>query len=285
MIRSLTTTLLLLASVAVAKQPNIIVILSDDMGYTDVGCYGGEINTPNLDALACKGLRFTQFYNTGRCCPTRASLLTGLYPHQAGMGHMTFDRGADGYRGDLNKQCATIAEVLGSAGYSTYCVGKWHLTKAIRTNTHADKYNWPLQRGFDRYYGIITGASSFWDPNVLVRGNTMVTPASDKQYQPAGTFHLTDAFSDNAVAFIEEHDDSKPFFLYLAYTAPHWPMHARERDVDRYNGVYDEGYGAIRKARLEKAKRMGVVDPDAQLPPAPPKARWETVVNKEWNIR
>src|SRR5262245_10088407 len=136
------------AVVTAANRPNIVVILSDDMGYSDLGCYGGEIATPNLDALAGGGLRFTQFYNTARCCPTRASLLTGLYPHQAGVGHMMDDRGTDGYRGDLRRDCPTIAESLKPAGYRTYAIGKWHVTRFITAN--ASKHNWPLQRGFDR---------------------------------------------------------------------------------------------------------------------------------------
>ena len=141
------------------SRPNIVLIMADDMGFSDIGCYGGEIRTPNLDHLADSGLRFTHFHNTARCCPTRASLLTGLYPHQAGIGHMMADRGTDGYRGDLNKNCVTIAEVLGLAGYSTYMSGKWHVTRFLENN--GPKHNWPLQRGFDRFFGTITGAGSF----------------------------------------------------------------------------------------------------------------------------
>ncbi len=143
-------------------KPNIILIMSDDMGYSDIGAYGGEINTPNLDQLASNGLRFTQFYNTARCCPTRASLLTGLYPHQAGIGHMVYDGGTSAYRGNLSHDAVTIAEVLKQAGYSTYMSGKWHITPYVIENP--DKKNWPKQRGFDRFFGIITGAGSYYDP-------------------------------------------------------------------------------------------------------------------------
>src|SRR4051794_590497 len=141
-----------------AEKPNIVVILTDDMGFSDLGCYGGEIATPNLDALAANGLRFTQFYNTARCCPTRASLPTGLYPHQAGVGHMMEDKGDKfpGYRGDLNKNCVTLAEALKPAGYGAYAVGKWHVTR--HNGPDGPKHSWPLQRGFDRYYGTINGA-------------------------------------------------------------------------------------------------------------------------------
>jgi len=263
-----------------APQPNIVIIMSDDMGYSDIGCYGSEINTPTLNTLAADGLRFTHFYNTARCCPTRACLLTGLYPHQAGVGHMMADRGQDGYRGDLNRNCVTIAEVLKTAGYSTYASGKWHVTKKTEPQGPQDKYNWPLQRGFDRYYGTITGAGSFWDPSTLVRDNKMITPPSDPEYKPDETYYYTDAISDNAARFVREHDASKPFFMYVAYTAAHWPMHARERDIAKYRGKYDDGYEAIRKSRLERMKKLGVVKADAELSPAP--ESWSAIKDKKW---
>ena len=265
-------------ALAKAARPNIIVVLSDDMGYSDIGCYGSEIETPHLDALAAGGLRFTQFYNTARCCPTRASLLTGLYPHQAGVGHMMNDRGVDGYRGNLNRHCVTIAEALKPAGYSTYLSGKWHVTR--HTQPEGPKHNWPLQRGFDRFYGTIHGAGSFWDPSTLVRDNTMISPAADPEYQPKETYYYTDAISDNAIRFIEEHDGERPFFLYVAHTCAHWPMHARPRDIAKYEGRYDGGYEPIRKARFEKMKKLGVIRPDARL--SPPPGRWEDIEHKAW---
>lgn len=238
--------------------PNIVIILSDDMGYSDLGCYGSEIETPNLDALAKGGLRFTQFYNTARCCPTRASLLTGLYPHQAGIGHMTDDMGYDGYRGDLNTNCVTIAEALRPAGYKNYAVGKWHVTKSISPQSDAYKYNWPLQRGFDRFYGTIRGGGSFFDPCTLTRDNTYISPFADPEY-PVKEFYYTDAISDHAARFVREHEKSKPFFMYVAYTTAHWPMQAREKDIARYKGRYAAGYDAVRKARYEKMLKEGVV--------------------------
>jgi len=160
-------------------RPNIIVILSDDMGYSDIGCYGSEIHTPNLDALAKNGLRYTQFYNTSRCCPSRASLLTGLYPHQTGIGWMTAaDHQLPGYSGQLNTQCVTIAEVLKQAGYATYMTGKWHLALDPKKGA-GEKYNWPLQRGFDQYYGTILGAANYFDPGMLCRNNQLITPYTD----------------------------------------------------------------------------------------------------------
>lgn len=272
--------MLMLAGTAFAQRPNIIIIMSDDMGYSDIGCYGSEIQTPVLDGLAKDGLRFTQFYNTGRCCPTRAALLTGLYPHQAGIGHMMDDKGVDGYRGELNRNCVTIAEALKPAGYATYMVGKWHVTKHTTPKDEADKFNWPLQRGFDRYYGIVNGASSLWDPNSLTRGNLPITMRNDPDYQPSEAYHYTDALSDNASMFINEHDDSKPFFMYVAYTAAHWPMHARERDIAKYDGRYDAGYEPIRLARFAKMKQLGVVEPLAKL--SPMVGDWEAVEDKRW---
>ena len=266
-----------------AERPNIIVILSDDMGYSDIGCYGSEIQTPVLDGLADKGLRFTQFYNTARCCPTRASLLSGLYPHQAGVGHMMNDSGFDGYRGELNRSCLTMAEVLKTSDYATYMSGKWHVTSAVEPD--GEKKNWPRQRGFDRFYGTIHGAGSFYDPNSLTRDNTQVSPVTDSEYQP-DTYYYTDAISDHAVRFIAEHDKlqaDKPFFMYVAYTAAHWPMHALPEDIAKYKGFYDEGYAAIRHSRLQRMKELGVVPPEIEL--SPQAEDWSNVKHREWEIR
>ncbi len=264
---------------AAAEKPNIIVILSDDMGYSDIGCYGGEIRTPVLDALAADGLRLTQFYNTARCCPTRASLLTGLYPHQAGVGHMMGDGGVEGYRGTLHRNCVTIAEALKPAGYAAYAVGKWHVTPP------KSKDHWPLQRGFDRFYGTIHGAGSFWDPNTLTRDNEFISPASDPEYRPE-TFFYTDAISDHAVRFIEEHpkrSPGKPFFMYVAYTAAHWPMHAPEKDIARYRGMYDAGYGPVREARYARMKKLGTIEDHWKL--SPQAEEWDAVKDKAWEAR
>ncbi|NQV24995.1 MAG: arylsulfatase, partial [Rhodopirellula sp.] len=266
-----------------AERPNIIVILSDDMGYSDIGCYGGEIETPTLDGLAENGLRFTQFYNTGRCCPTRGSLLTGLYPHQSGIGWMMTDRGHDGYRGDLNDNCRTMAEVLKPAGYSTYGVGKWHVTKHIEPD--GPKHNWPRQRGFDRFYGTITGAGSFFDPGTLTRDNQNITPWTDSEYKPE-QYYYTNAISDNAVKFINEHcedDAEKPFFMYVTYTAAHWPMHALEKDIAKYKGHYDTGYAPARNRRAKRVVELGLVSEACE--PAPLVGDWEHVEHKAWESR
>ena len=268
-----------------ARRPNIIVILSDDVGFSDIGCYGGEIATPNLDALAKGGVRFKQFYNTARCCPTRASLLTGLHPHQAGIGHMMEDRGLEGYRGNLNRSCVTIAEALKPAGYRNYAVGKWHVTPGQTAKAQADTHNWPLQRGFDRYYGTIHGAGSYFDPSSLVRDNNILTVANDPEYQPK-EFYYTDAIADHAVKFIREHGRehrAQPFFLYTAFTAAHWPLHAKDSDIAKYKGRYDGGYEPVRSARRAKLKQLGLLDDkwDAQ----PPSDQWDAVKNKAFESR
>lgn len=273
------------AAAAEARPPNLVLILSDDMGYSDIGCYGGEIATPNLDRLAAGGLRFTQFYNTARCCPTRASLLTGLHPHQAGVGHMMEDRNLEGYRGRLNRQCVTIAEALKPAGYRNYAVGKWHVTPGASVKALENRDNWPLQRGFDRYYGTIHGAGSFWDPSALVRDNTSITVANDPEY-PASGYYYTDAIADHAARFIREHgkeSGEKPFFLYVAFTAAHWPMHARERDIAKYQGRYAAGYEAIRAARWAKQKELGLVETNWERTPTV--GDWAKVKNQAFEER
>lgn len=271
------------AAPAMAGRPNIILIMSDDMGYSDIGCYGSEIETPNLDGLADDGVRFTQFYNGARCCSTRASLLTGLYPHQAGIGWMMSDNGVDAYRGNLSGQSVTIAEALKPAGYSTYMAGKWHVTRHIKPE--GPNYNWPLQRGFDRFYGTIHGAGSFFDPNTLMRDNTMISPYADPDYKPA-EYYYTDAISDHAVRFVDEHNEKqpdKPFFMYVSYTAAHWPMQALQKDIDKYKGRYDEGYDAIREARFEKMKKIGLLPADSKLPAAA--KDWSEVDEPNWELR
>ena len=247
-------------------KPNIIVILSDDMGYSDIGCYGGEVHTPNLDRLAENGLRFTQFYNSARCCPTRASLITGLHPHQTGIGHMTnppnrpggHDYRIEGYRGFLNQNCVTIAEALKPAGYRTLMTGKWHLG-------YFGKEKWPLQRGFDKYYGIIPGASNFFKP-VHPRG---ITLGNDTLTITDPDFYITDAFTDYAIRFMDESlaEWEEPFFLYLAYTAPHWPLNAPAEDIEKYRGRYMEGWTKLREERYERMKEMGIIDPAWELTP------------------
>ena len=263
-----------------ASRPNIVLILNDDMGFSDIGCYGGEVQTPNLDRLASGGVRFTQFYNTARCCPSRASLLTGLHPHQTGVGHMMTDWDLDGYRGDLNDRCVTIPEGLREAGYATYMSGKWHISRHL--DPKGPVHSWPLQRGFDRYYGIITGAANYFAAKTLTRDNQPIEP-------PEHDWYLTDAISDQAVDFIRNHDAAHtglPFFLYAAYTAPHWPLHAPPEDIERYRGRFDAGWDVLREQRLQRMVDRQLLNPNWQLterdPTQPP---WSSAEHKQWQAR
>ena len=273
------------ASGPAKKRPNVLVIMADDMGFSDLGCYGSEIRTPNLDGLAKDGIRFTQFYSAARCCPSRAALLTGLYPHQAGMGGMVGSmakpKPAGPYQGYLNNKCVTIAEVLKKAGYRTYMSGKWHVGEASE--------HWPRRRGFDRYFGLISGASSYWELLEKPGGRNRVMAADDEPFKPApGDFYMTDAFADFAVECLEDHGQSEdPFFLYLAFTAPHWPLHAWPEDIAKYQGKYAAGWDELRKQRYERLKELGIIDPKWPLSPrddeVPP---WNDVDGKEdWDLR
>jgi len=262
-----------------AIRPNFLLILNDDMGYSDLGCYGGEVNTPNLNSLAAGGLRFTQFYNTARCCPSRASLLTGLHPHQADVGHMMGDDGVDGYLGDLNPNTVTIAEALRPGGYRTYMSGKWHVTRHI--DADGPKHNWPCNRGFEDYYGIITGAANYWNPKSLTRNN--------QQIEPEPGHFITDRISDEAVRQIREHAQSagdKPFFQYVGYTAPHWPLHAHPEDIAQYRGRFDAGWDKLREERLARLVEMGIISENWLLTDRDPRVpAWEDAEHKEWEAR
>ena len=248
------------------ERPNIIVILADDLGYSDLGCYGGEIHTPNLDRLAEEGMRFSRFYNCSRSCPTRASLLTGLYQHQAGIGRMTFDAHLPGYRGQLSDNAVTIAEVLRGSGYRTGMVGKWHVAETplqpdqrdwlnhqVHHPAFADKACYPTHRGFDDYYGIIYGVADYFDPFSLVSGEEPVRDVPDDYY-------ITTAFSDSAVAYVNRYaQGDRPFFLYLSYTAPHWPLHALPEDIALYEDTYRVGWDSIRAQRYGRMEQLGIL--------------------------
>ncbi len=259
------------------QRPNILLILNDDMGFSDLGCYGGEIHTPNLNSLAMGGLRYSQFYNTARCCPSRGSLLTGLYPQQADIGHMMGSHGIDGYLGDLSRKAVTLAEVLRQGGYATYMAGKWHVTRHVE----GPKHNWPCQRGFDEFFGIITGAANYWQPRTLTRNNERITPAGED-------FFFTDAISDEACAQIRRHGNSagdKPFFQYVAYTAPHWPLHAHPEDIAKYKGRFDAGWDALRAQRQNRMAAMGLLQADWDLSPRDPRVvPWPEEPHKAWQV-
>jgi arylsulfatase len=262
------------------SRPNIVVILADDMGFSDPGCFGGEINTPNINWLAQNGVRFTNFYNTSRCCPTRASLLTGLYNQQAGIGEMTMDRHQPGYRGYLTENTVTIAEVLKTAGYQTAMSGKWHVSNTVEQPNRQEQLDWlnhqayhptfsplnqyPVNRGFDKYYGTIWGVVDYFDPFSLVNGTTPVKTV------PKNYYH-TDAINDTAAAYISEMSKKdKPFFLYVAENAPHWPLMAEPEDIAKYKDTYKAGWEVIREARYQRMVEMGLIDSTK----APLSPRW-----------
>jgi arylsulfatase A-like enzyme len=263
-----------------ARQPNIVLILNDDMGFSDIGCYGGEVETPHLDRLAAGGVRFSQFYNTARCSPSRASLLTGLHPHQTGIGVLTYNMGPEGYAGNLNHRCVTIAQALKASGYRSYLSGKWHVASNLKEPTDS----WPMQRGFDGFYGTIIGAGSFYDPNTLTRGNENI----EQEAREPGFFY-TDAISDNAVKFIREHSKQhagKPFFQYVAYTAPHWPLHAHDEDIAKYSGRFDKGWDRLREERLQRLVDSGILRDSWPLSDRDPtQPAWDLAKHKEWLLR
>lgn len=260
-----------------ARRPDVLLVLADDMGFSDIASYGGEAHTPALDRLAQGGVRMTQFYNTARCSPSRASLMTGLHPHQVGIGILNFDDSPDGYPGNLAEDCATVAEVLQDAGYATYLSGKWHLAVDMDNPNGA----WPTRRGFDRFFGTLEGAGSFYQPRTLVRDEENI----EEEATAEGWFY-TDAISENAVRFLQEHESDTPddpFFLFLSYTAPHWPLHAHEEDIARYAHRFDEGWDALREQRLERLVKTGIIGPawplsdrDERVP------AWEDAPDKEW---
>ena len=271
----LLTPLLLLG--AEQKQPNIVVIMADDAGFSDFGCYGGEIETPVLDKLAANGLRFSQFYNTGRCCPSRATLLTGLYPHQAGMGHMTRDRGLPSYSGTIRPNVPTLAEQLRQGGYRTMMTGKWHLGTEPKQS--------PIARGFDRFYGtrnfidsyftVLEHCPVFLDDKIVLPGTE--TPVN--HLRPDQEWYTTDVFTDYALHFMDEaftkHAD-QPIFLYVAHNAPHFPLHAREEDTKKYRGKFrDIGWDKLRAERYRRMVQMGLIKKDWPLSPSDV-PQWET---------
>lgn len=261
---------------AAAEKPNLLVILADDLGWSDLGCHGAEIPTPHLDRLAAEGVRFRQFYNAARCCPTRASLLTGLYPHQAGIGEMVVGKPGPEkgpYQGYLNDTCTTLAEALKPAGYRSYLSGKWHVGEF--------RPQWPVDRGFDRSYALISGAMNYYDLRIdktkggkrgFARDGESIVPPADGRY-------MTREFTKEAAGFLEmhrkEHPDA-PWFLYLAYTAPHWPLHAPEELVKKHEAAYRNGWQPVREARHRRQLALGLLPAGTPLSP-PDGADWKAL--------
>ena len=278
------------------NRPNIIIILADDLGFSDIGCYGGEISTPNLDSLARNGVRFTNFYNTSRCCPSRASLLTGMYNHDAGIGEMTEDRHLPGYRGHLTNSVVTIAEVLKEAGYHTAMSGKWHMSNTVVQSTPEEQLKWlnhhsyhplfspieqyPVNRGFEKYFGNIWGVVDYYDPFSLVSGTTPIKEI------PKNYYH-TDAINDTAAAYVKAlSKEGKPFFLYVAETAPHWPLMAPEEEIKKYKNTYTKGWEYIREARYKKMAALGLIDSSkTKFSPMQDEPSWQTNKDTAWDAR
>ncbi|MCY1128183.1 arylsulfatase [Frigidibacter sp. RF13] len=265
------------------RRPNIILVLVDDMGFADLGHMGSEIRTPNIDSLARNGLLLSSMYNCARCCPTRASLLTGLYPHNAGIGHMGANLGTPAYQGYLRNDAATIAELMRDGGYRTLMSGKWHvggdfwarLTDTWRVGD-VDRPT-PRQRGFDRFYGIIDGVTHFFSPHYIMEDDARVDVSPTD-------FYFTDAITDKAIGMIEESVAlDQPFFLYLAHAAPHWPLHAHEEDIAKYDGTYQRGWDKIRTGRHEEMLGRGVLQHNWAISPRDEGApEWNDVLEKDW---
>ena len=254
------------------------------MGYSDIGCFGSEIETPNLDRLAGNGARFSQMYSFARCCPSRAALLTGLHPQQAGVGHMVANRGTRAYQGYLRDDAVTIAEMMKGAGYRTMMSGKWHTgggTYLARQQEASQPgtvgFPTPLDRGFDRFFGTLAGAGSFFHPHALMEDGEFIDEHPDE-------FYYTDAISDKAVDMISDaQDDGMPFFLHVAYTAPHWPLHALPEDIAKYEGKYRGGWDKLRQHRHEQLNSLGILDPIWRISPRDVESHaWEEEANTDW---
>ena len=247
-----------MAGNAFCQQPNIVLIMADDMGFSDLSCYGSEIPTPNIDRLAQQGVRFTHFKNTGRSCPTRACLLTGQYQHTVGMGWMTaVDEHRPGYRGEIDLSYPTIAEMLKAQGYSTYMSGKWHGT--LQDHNQAPNGSFPTERGFDRYYGCLEGGGSYYRPKPLYRDLVQITDLPEDYY-------YTRAITEAAVEFVRQHPTGKPMFLYVAHYAPHLPLQAPQEIVAKYRDLYKKGYDSLRQERFERQKAKGMFPESMELP-------------------
>ncbi len=264
-----------------ATLPNIIVILADDMGFSDIGCFGSEISTPNLDRLAAEGTRLTGFRNYARCCPSRAALLTGRYPHQVGVGAMTdLSVAIPEYQGYLAEGTETVADLLRQRGYATYLSGKWHVGE--------QPGHWPLDHGFDHCFSLVQGAASYYD--FLPYRNEDWPPGNQltviKDNEPVdlrdSSFYATDLYTDEALQLLTAHDADKPFFLYLAYTAPHWPLHAPPEDIARYTDTYLPGWEVIRKQRYDRLQALGLIDTLTRLTDKNPTVRnWQELTDAQ----
>ena len=260
---------LITAFLHLCGKPNILLIMADDMGYSDLGCFGGEIRTPNLDSLANGGVRFTNFYSENMCWVSRASMLTGVY-HRTSLKN-----------GTLHPHCITLPEVLKQNGYATSMMGKWHLAGKFTQNNGRDAV-YPDQRGFDYFYGILGGASSFFSPEGLKRNRTSI----DHEFMDDEDYYFTNAIGKEAISFLKQSPKEKPFLLYLPFTAAHWPLHAPENEIEKYRGKFSAGWDELRKKRLKRMKELGVIDQSVQLSPRHSKvSAWKNETHRAWQER
>ncbi len=264
------------------QAPNVVVVLLDDMGFSDFGCFGGEMSTPTVDRLAAHGIRFTGYTTVPMCTPARAALLTGRNPHAVGSGWLASnDPGYPGYQaGEISRQVPTLAEILKANGYATMAIGKWHNTPTHKVGVAADRSSWPNHRGFDRFYGFLGAETSYFEPEHLIEGDTFV--AVDDY---PDDYYSTDDWTDRAIVYLKEHlasEPDRPFFLYLAENAPHVPLHAKRVDRERTAGRYDDGWDALRRRRLESQQAMGLLDSRHRIPPHTPRVpEWSTLSGSE----
>jgi arylsulfatase A-like enzyme len=253
-------------------SPNVLVILADDLGYSDIASFGGEIDTPNLDRLAARGVRMEQFYVTPRCSPSRAALLTGRQPHSVGIGILTRDDSPTGYAGSLSTEVPTLAEILGEQGYLTAVTGKWHLS----SDTRSPNPTWPTRRGFERFHGILPGCSSFYQPELY---------EGERRIELADAFYMTDDISAYAVDVVRTAaQEARPFFLFAAYTAPHWPLHAREEDVAKYRERYTRGWDILRKERQARQGEIGLGIASVESAPDSQVGAWSDAPDQAWEV-
>ena len=262
--------------------PNVLVILLDDTGFANLGCYGSTIETPNMDALAANGLRYNNFHVTPLCSPTRASILTGRNHHAVGISTITGfgDSGFPNQRGQVSRHAATLAEMLGEEGFATFALGKWHLNRSADYSAAGPHDEWPLQRGFHRFYGFLSGGTPQFYPE-LTYDNHAVTPSRN----PSEGYHVTDDLVDHAIEFVNDLRYSRPetpFFMYFAPGAMHYPHQAPKEFVDKYRGHFDEGWEVLRERYFERQIELGIIPEGTRLPPMNPGVqRWESLSENE----
>ena len=244
------------------NAPNIVLLVLDDVGFAHLGCYGSDINTPNIDALAAKGLRFTNFHTASMCSPTRAALLTGRQHHAAGMGTIVeWSTGYPGYQGQVTKRAATLAEMLRPHGYNTHAIGKWHLMRMTDATAAGPFDYWPLARGFDRYYGFLSSLTDHWNPELFCDNHPISKPVTEH-------YHLTEDLIDKTIDFIRDQQcasPGKPFFTYVALGACHSPHHVEQKYIDKYKGKFDQGWDVTRQKWFKRQLELGVIPPDTTL--------------------